>query len=127
MSAAEIYHHVKAKNPNISNRKAKAMAGYSINSHPPVVLESIEKERDKAIKATGYTITKALTKLTEIVDNTEEPMPVIHAIRTANAMLPGYVAPQDIQIKQRTLIMELNSLSHSDIVNLTDALKCESE
>jgi hypothetical protein len=91
------------------------------------VIESIEKERDKAIKATGYTITKALTKLTEIVDNTEEPMPVIHAIRTANAMLPGYAAPQDIQIKQRTLIMELNSLSHSDIVNLTDALKSESD
>jgi len=126
MSAAEIYHHVKQQNPGISNRKAKEMAGYSPNSHPPVVIESIEKERDKAIKATGYTITKALSKLTAIVDQNsviDAPMPIVQAIRTANSMLPGYNAPQEIKSRSMSLVMELNDLTHEDINGLIQAVK----
>ena len=126
------FQKIKDKYPNLSIRDARRLAGYSDDYHPPMpsgnVIESIEKERDKAIRYTGYTVTKAMGALNKIIDDPDEhSMPKIHAIRTANAMLPGYSAPTQAQITQRTLIAEFNNLGHDQLVNLANALKSDFE
>jgi hypothetical protein len=50
-------------------------------------------------------------------------MAKIQAIRTANSMLPGYIAPQEVKTTSRKLVVELNSIGHSDLVDLISALK----
>ena len=122
---------LRAKYPNVPKSILARAAGYSPTNHSfdstkinLEIIESIEKERDKAVRATGLTITKQLTKLNEIIDNPDEhAMPKIHAIRTVNTMLPGYNAPTNVQISQRSLFVEYQAMGHDDLVNLAEALK----
>ena len=124
-SAAVVrYAQIRAKYPNITAEDAKNMAGYAERSHPPrldaALATSIERQRDAAIQATGYTITRAMDILvSQIADSPDEhAADRIRAIHEANLMLPGYHAPQQVSVNTKSLFIELRDISTQQLNEL---------
>jgi hypothetical protein len=125
------FQEIRSKYPNISLKDAKEWAGFSPRSHAvPAVIDaelalSIEKQRDAAVKATGYSIEYALRTLVDCSHKRENATDRIRAVHEANSMLPGYLAPERKEISTRGVFLELSNLSNTDIGDMIELLKSD--
>jgi hypothetical protein len=118
-AGAVKYKMIRTKYPNLPKKMAAELAGYSPHTHPVKIdaaCEALEVQRQNAIADLGITIRDQLEPLVSIRDNPEaQNSDRINAVKTANSMLPGYVAPEEKSIKIQGLFVELKDVSTRDI------------
>ena len=126
-TARDRYAVLRAKYPAMTKADAMELAGYCRKSKPPSIdaqlAMTIERQREHAIRTTGYTIAHALQTLTAITrDDDANPGDKIRAVHEANTMLPGYHAPEQVQIKQLGIFAELTDLTTTELSQIINHL-----
>lgn len=125
------FQEILTKHPDLTIAEAKEWAGFSPRSHgKPKIIDaelalSIEKQRDAAIRSTGYTIQRALQTLVDCTHKRENAADRIRAVHEANSMLPGYLAPERKEISTRGVFLELSALSSTDLGDMIALLNSD--
>ena len=102
------------------------LAGYSPNSDPPTpqqteAWQSIDKQRDEALRDLRCTFGSQLAPLVGIRDNPKShDADRIRAAHEVNTMVPGMLAPERRETMSRSIILELRDLSEGDIAALIE-------
>jgi hypothetical protein len=125
--AAARYHEIRAACPGVPSKLIRKWSGYSPDSDGPSIdaqlAMSITRQREAAIRHAGYSISKGLKRLVDVMDDGDALHgDAIRAVHEANAMLPGYHAPERIEVQSKGVFVELSNLSQSDIQQLLSVL-----
>jgi hypothetical protein len=128
---AKRYAEIKAAHPELPDRHAAIQAGYSpltstdhINKTPVVqaAVESIAAQRARLQAQAGLTIGDVCAGLTHIAQHADDtPAAQVNAYRAISDIL-GYKAPEQIEVRQAGLSIELSGMSDEDIKRLINNL-----
>jgi hypothetical protein len=120
-SAKEILHSA-LRAADVPYAKAKEISG---TGHGATHI-SIEQQRDKALKALDITLESQFKTLKNIRNskmacNSDK----IHAVKVINSMVPGWTAPEQVQMQHTGVFMELSGLSSRELAELAEMLQIE--
>lgn len=109
----------------MSGKEAHAIAG--TNHLPPKNL-TIEQTRENALKVLDITLQSQFKTLKGIRDNkrTSCNSDRIQAVKTINSMVPGWLAPQQIDVTTTGLFVELSGLATAELSELAELLHINS-
>jgi hypothetical protein len=121
------YAQIRAKYPNLTKKDAMILAGYSRGTKPQCVeesraYESVDRQREKALAALKITFQSQLAPLVGIRDKSNKyaASDRINAIKTINAMVPGFNAPERKEMNMRALFVELSDITTGDLQEMVD-------
>jgi hypothetical protein len=85
---------------------------------------TVEQQREKALSALGITLESQFKTLKNVRDSRNTwPSDKISAVKVINSMVPGWTAPEQIDIKTTGVFMELSGMSSKDLVELAGLLQ----
>jgi hypothetical protein len=122
------YQRIRAKYGNLPKKLAAQLAGYSrgtktlcIEQGNHAAWQSIDKQRDEALRDLRVTFGSQLAPLVGIRDNPKShDADRIRAAHEVNTMVPGMLAPERRETMSRSIILELSNLSEGDIAALIE-------
>jgi hypothetical protein len=122
-SAKEIL-HTTLRAAGVPYSKAKEISG---TGHGATHI-SIEQQRNKALKALDITLESQFKTLKTIRNskyacNSDR----IHSVKLINSMVPGWTAPEQVQMQHTGVFMELSGLSSRELAELAGLLQIESK
>jgi hypothetical protein len=122
-SAKEIL-HTTLRSAGVPYAKAKEISG---TGHGATHI-SIEQQRDKALKALDITLESQFKTLKTIRNsNNACNSDRIHSVKVINSMVPGWTAPEQVQMQHTGVFMELSGLSSRELAELAGLLQIESK
>jgi hypothetical protein len=122
-SAAEIYHST-LRASGVSHAEAKRLSGTGHGAP----LASIEQQREKALKALNITLESQFKTLKTIRDSKNAcNSDRIHSVKTINSMVPGWTAPEQVNVHSTGVFMELSGLSSRELSELAGLLQVETK
>jgi hypothetical protein len=118
-SAKEILHST-LRAAGVPYSKAKEISG---TGHGATTM-TVEQQREKALSALGITLESQFKTLKNVRDSRNTwPSDKISAVKVINSMVPGWTAPEQIDIKTTGVFMELSGMSSKDLVELAGLLQ----
>ena len=122
------YQRIRAKYGNLPKKMAAQLAGYSRGTKPACIeqgnhaaWQSIDKQREEALRDLRCTFGSQLAPLVGIRDNAKaNDADRIRAAHEVNTMVPGMLAPERRETMSRSIILELRDLSEGDIAALIE-------
>lgn len=118
-SAKEILHST-LRSAGVPYSKAKEISGTGHGaSHM-----TIEMQRDKALAALDITLEGQFKTLKTIRDSKNAcNSDRIHSVKTINSMVPGWTAPDQVDVRTTGVFMELTCLSSKELVEMAGLLQ----
>jgi hypothetical protein len=121
------YARIRAAYPMLPKKLAKRAAGYSEHTDTSSIegsksyLETVEKQREIAVRNLAISVESQLKPLIEIRDGKDEQSADrIRAIQVANGMLPGFTAPEERRVSIKGLFVELKNTPTGDIAQFLE-------
>ena len=116
-SAREVL-HTTLRQSGMSYAQAKAISGTGHGC-----TGTLEQQRDKALAALDITLHSQFKTLKRVRDskyacNSDK----IHAVKCINSMVPGWTAPDQVEIKSVGVFAELTGLSSRELAELSNLM-----
>jgi hypothetical protein len=122
-SAKEIL-HTTLRAAGVPYAKAKEISGTGHGANHI----SIEQQRDKALKALDITLENQFKTLKTIRNSKNAcNSDRIQSVKVINSMVPGWTAPEQVQMQHTGVFMELSGLSSRELAELAGLLQIESK
>lgn len=116
-SAREVL-HTTLRQSGMSYSQAKAISGTSHGC-----TGTLEQQRDKALAALDITLHSQFKTLKNVRDSKNScNSDKIHAVKTINSMVPGWTAPDQVEIKSVGVFAELTGLSSRELTELSSLM-----
>lgn len=118
---AVLYQQLRKQHPDWTKEKCKLLAGYSVNTTTVQIEKSLSKigntrSREFIVQEAKAGYQEQLEFFTGIRDDKEEQTSCrISAAREINSMVPGHLAPKQLEQRSASLIIELNKIPESDL------------
>lgn len=118
-SAKEILHST-LRAAGVPYAKAKEISG---TGHGATTM-TVEVQREKALQALDITL-ESQFKTLKTIRNSKNACNSdrIHAVKTINSMVPGWTAPEQVDIRTTGVFMELSGMSSKELVEMAALLQ----
>jgi len=113
------------RNSGVSVKDAKTLVNIGDNTN--FSKGTLSQQRETALKALDLTLYSQYKTLKEIRDDKQISCPSdrIHAVKTLNTMIPGFLAPQEVNVNNTSVMIEFCDLSSQELMELSESLSGE--